>query len=159
MKTFAAVFGSGLIALASVWAFAHDAGHGPLISGKGPSGGNLSAIIHAKDAEKGAKAAVQGIAEWKVRESANSKMAMEVVVRFYRSDRKTEVEAPAQIKWIQIGKALAKPIVTAVDVKTTKEVVQEFPLMDFAKTGTIEMILTGFDQSKDKHVTAYSVGQ
>ncbi len=55
----------GLV-VASLPAWAHVSGHGPLVEGKGPGGGALSAVISAKDAELGRDAKAIYYAETKL---------------------------------------------------------------------------------------------
>ncbi|MBL7714649.1 MAG: hypothetical protein JNL01_04220 [Bdellovibrionales bacterium] len=133
-------------------AFGHDAGHGPTIEGLGPKGGKLVAIIHAKDAEKGQDAEIQGVAEWSIRKTPEGR---EVSIQLYAKDRKTAITSPKQLKWIQLGKSLPKPLVTSVN--EAKSVMKTFPEADFLKTQKLEVILVGFGDSADKHVVSISL--
>lgn len=93
-------------------AFAHDSGHGPKIEGKGPNGGALAAVVLAKDAELGEKAAVHAVAEYK-RVSAD-----EIEVHFFSKDHKKSFDLPETQKWIFLGGKLDKPVVLTRDRKS-----------------------------------------
>ncbi len=122
-------------------ASAHSEGHGPEISGKGPNGGKLVAIISALEADAGAKAKPVALAEWRVRKD-------QVEVALLALDRKSPIALPSQaeLKWILIG--AEKPIVIKeLRKEALSKLEHAFSAEVLGKTKTIELILPYFETS------------
>lgn len=60
-------FVTSFLFLFSIVGFAHDGGHGPIVTGLGPNGGSLTAIIQADQAQLGEQAKAVALAEWIVK--------------------------------------------------------------------------------------------
>lgn len=139
-----------LLVLCPAWSglsFAHEGGHGVAIAGKGPSGGKLAPVTRASEAELGAKAATQALAEWSVKGSV-------VTVRLWDKARKKPVEVKGSLKWILLGKELGKPLVVVEESKG--QIVKDFGA-DFAKADAVEVILPNLGENAEKHVVAISL--
>jgi len=132
-----------LLLLTVALGFAHEAGHGPVVEGKGPGGGKLAAVIAASEAEKGADASLKAVAEWKL---AGGKLE----VKLWDNARKQALPASGDVKWILLGKKLAKPVVF-----TEKGLESENAALKNADS--VELILPALGSSREKHVVAISL--
>ncbi len=129
-------------------AFAHEGGHGTPIQGLGQHGGQLVPVILARDANLGAKASTQAVAEWK-------RQGTKIRVYFWNRDRsKPLILSGKEVKWIFLGKAK----VLVEEVKSpTSELTQTIPSLQ--ETKAIEVILPGFLGMQEKHVFVMDLAQ
>jgi hypothetical protein len=137
--------------LLSSLAFAHGEGHGAKVEGTGPRGGKLSAVVLAQEAELGDRAVTRALAEWKIERGA-------IEVSLWGVDRKRAIAIPegAPLKWIVVGKRLAKPIVLQAAAPAAGQPLrQTVDAAELAKADLLEIILPSLDASADKHVAAH----
>jgi hypothetical protein len=128
-------------------AWAHEGGHGPLISGKGPGGGRLAAVVAASEAGLGENAKPLALVEWK-------REGKRVEVAFLDLSRKAlPTKAAGDLKWILLGPpgSKAEVVVTALTL-SQKSVAQELSL---ATVKTVEVIIPEGAISPGKTVAVF----
>ena len=110
-----------------------------MISGKGPNGGKLVAVVSALEAEAGAKAKPVALAEWRVRRD-------HVEVTLLSLDRKMPIALPSQaeFKWILIG-AERPVVVKELRKEALSKLEHTFSEEVLGKTKTVELILPYFE--------------
>jgi hypothetical protein len=135
-------------------AVAHtDTGHGKDWKNElGPSGGRLSSIVSAKEAEKGSRAETIAVAEWK-------DLPDSYEVRLWNRERTQELKpSGSAVKWIFLGEKLAKPIVVTTApqengekslrfLKSTPEIISQIHAIEH-----VEVILTDLPSFLGKSV-------
>ncbi len=127
---------------------AHESGHGVTITGKGPNGGKLTALVSAAEADLGDKAQTQAVLEW-------SRNKDTLVLHFWdKEQKKLELPAGQDMKWILLGKNLPKAEVI-VDKTTSGEISRKFSPDLLAKVEKVEVILP--TAQSGKLVAAFSL--
>jgi hypothetical protein len=116
-------------------ALAHDSGHGPELSGRGPRGGRLAAIVPAADAELGPRARVAGSAEWLRK---GSQLAVHLRTA---SGEELPLDAAAEVKWIVMGRAVPKPEVIRTAAEGGARLMQVFEPSLLDRADLVEVIL------------------
>ncbi len=135
---FAAIF------FAANAASAHDSGHGKMVTGLGPHGGALAAVVSAKDADLGEKATTIALAEWK-----RDGLRLEV----HLLDLKKKVHGAklvGDVKWILLKGEGVKP-----EVLVSSGLSHEFASLDGVKS--VEVILPAGLFVAEKSVAAFSL--
>jgi|GEM_PF-5762231 len=115
-----------------------------MITGLGPRGGSLSAVISAKDADLGAKAKAIALAEWK-----RDGKKLEVHLLDLKKKPHT-AELAGEVKWILLKGEGVKP-----EIFVTKELRHEFASLDGVKS--VEVILPAGLLVDEKSVAAFSL--
>jgi hypothetical protein len=132
-----------LLLLLPALAFGHGGGHGPKVEGTGPSGGKLTSVILAADAELGERAASRAVAEWVLKGET-------LRVTLWNSERTQKIQpSGSEVKWILLGKKLPKPEVVKGQSLELKR--------SFAGVEQVELILPSLDLATEKHVTIFSL--
>jgi hypothetical protein len=133
-------------------AFGHASGHGPEINGKGPNGGALTAVIAAKDADLGAKAAPVAIAEW-------VKSGETIELQFLTAEGRKPMPVPAAtVKWIVLG--AEKPVVISTEIKAEQpKLAYTFAADVLAKGNAVEVIIPGLTTANEKQVLLVRYGR
>ncbi len=131
----------------SLVAVGHEGGHGAPITGVGPNGGQLSAVIAAKNASLGEKAPRVAIAEWQLRsQSLNLFLLTE-------KKKSSPVTKAGEIKWILLRSG-QKPEVIALPVQAQQSKFS-LELKNLSTLTAVEVILP--DQENEKLVTIISL--
>ncbi len=132
-------------------AFAHEGGHGAEIKGLGKHGGKLTAIVAASEADKGEKAIVSGIAEWKLANGA-------VETFFWKENRTDALEVdPGQAKWIVLFPKPEKPMIIPIDSSASFSTLKlELDQKALDRASLIELILPNIKGKTEKHVFAFA---
>lgn len=125
-------------------ASAHDSGHGAAIAGKGPHGGSLTAVIAAKDADLGAKAAAIALAEWK---RSGGKLELHLLDL---KKKPSKAALSGEVKWILLKGEGVKP-----EILVTKELTHDFASLDGVKS--VEVILPAGLFTSEKSVAAFAL--
>ena len=160
IKAFTKAFAFLYALTCSTYVFAHGTGHGKSWGEeKGPSGGNLSSVVAAKDSELGAEATTLAVAEWKRSDSS-------IDITLWNVERTKSLKFAAKpIKWIFLGEKLGKPVVHEMKMKKGASSIQfsttasrlPFSLKDkLPSVEQMEVILTDLEGISGKSVFIFT---